>query len=84
VGSRDIDASVVCASFGAFVAVAFIVNRLGVQMPIGATTFWSISHQWGQSSAHNLTFDVADLTDRLPKPDASVDITPGLYSALQA
>jgi SAM-dependent methyltransferase len=30
----------------------------------------------------NLTFDVADLTDRLPEPDASVDITLCLYSAL--
>jgi SAM-dependent methyltransferase len=30
----------------------------------------------------NITFDVADLTDRLPEPDASVDITLCLYSAL--
>jgi hypothetical protein len=30
----------------------------------------------------NLTFDVADLTDRLPEPDASVDLTLCLYSAL--
>lgn len=30
----------------------------------------------------NLTFDVADLTDRLPEPDSSVDITLCLYSAL--
>src|SRR5229473_878466 len=30
----------------------------------------------------NLTFDVADLTDRLPEPDASVDMTLCLYSAL--
>jgi len=30
----------------------------------------------------NLTFDVADLADRLPEPDASVDLTLCLYSAL--
>src|ERR1700736_3168419 len=30
----------------------------------------------------DLTFDVADLADRLPEPDASVDITLCLYSAL--
>lgn len=30
----------------------------------------------------NLTFDVADLTGRLPEPDASVDITLCLYSVL--
>jgi SAM-dependent methyltransferase len=30
----------------------------------------------------NLIFDVADLTDRLPEPDCSVDITLCLYSAL--
>src|SRR5258706_1311920 len=30
----------------------------------------------------SLTFDVADLRDRLPEPDASVDITLCLYSAL--
>jgi SAM-dependent methyltransferase len=30
----------------------------------------------------NLTFDVGDLTDRLPEPDASVDMTLCLYSAL--
>src|SRR3984893_5236792 len=30
----------------------------------------------------NLTFDVADLTDRLPEPDASVDLAHCLYSAL--
>src|SRR5450631_2648461 len=30
----------------------------------------------------NLTFDVADLVDRLPEPDASVDLTLCLYSAL--
>jgi SAM-dependent methyltransferase len=30
----------------------------------------------------DLTFDVADLTDRLPEPDASVDLTLCLYSAL--
>ena len=30
----------------------------------------------------NLTFDVADLTDRLPEPDDSVDMTLCLYSAL--
>ncbi|MBR0697374.1 class I SAM-dependent methyltransferase [Bradyrhizobium lablabi] len=30
----------------------------------------------------NVTFDVADLADRLPEPDASVDITLCLYSAL--
>jgi SAM-dependent methyltransferase len=30
----------------------------------------------------NLTFDVADLTDRLPEPDASVDMALCLYSAL--
>src|SRR5450631_1269804 len=30
----------------------------------------------------NLTFDVADLADRLPDPDASVDLTLCLYSAL--
>src|ERR1700737_943403 len=30
----------------------------------------------------NLTFDVADLTDRLPEPDYSVDLTLCLYSAL--
>ena len=30
----------------------------------------------------NLTFDVADLTDRLPEPDASVDLALCLYSAL--
>jgi SAM-dependent methyltransferase len=30
----------------------------------------------------NLTFEVADLTDRLPEPDSSVDITLCLYSAL--
>jgi SAM-dependent methyltransferase len=33
-------------------------------------------------SGVNLTFDVADLTDRLPEPDASVDMTLCLYSAL--
>src|SRR3984893_12775305 len=30
----------------------------------------------------NLAFDVADLADRLPEPDASVDLTLCLYSAL--
>ncbi|MGO8912644.1 MAG: class I SAM-dependent methyltransferase [Bradyrhizobium sp.] len=30
----------------------------------------------------NFTFDVADLTDRLPEPDASVDLALCLYSAL--
>jgi SAM-dependent methyltransferase len=30
----------------------------------------------------DLTFEVADLTDRLPEPDASVDLTLCLYSAL--
>jgi SAM-dependent methyltransferase len=30
----------------------------------------------------NLTFDVADVADRLPEPDASVDLTLCLYSAL--
>ena len=30
----------------------------------------------------DLIFDIADLTDRLPEPDASVDITLCLYSAL--
>src|SRR6202023_3173068 len=30
----------------------------------------------------NLTFDVADLSDRLPEPDASVDMALCLYSAL--
>ena len=30
----------------------------------------------------NLTFDVADLADRLPEPDASVDLALCLYSAL--
>jgi SAM-dependent methyltransferase len=30
----------------------------------------------------NLTFDVVDLADRLPEPDASVDLTLCLYSAL--
>ena len=30
----------------------------------------------------NLTFEVADLADRLPEPDASVDLTLCLYSAL--
>ncbi len=30
----------------------------------------------------DLTFDVADLTDRLPEPDASVDLALCLYSAL--
>ena len=30
----------------------------------------------------SLTFDVADLADRLPEPDASVDLTLCLYSAL--
>jgi SAM-dependent methyltransferase len=30
----------------------------------------------------NLSFDVADLADRLPEPDASVDLTLCLYSAL--
>jgi SAM-dependent methyltransferase len=30
----------------------------------------------------NLTFDFADLADRLPEPDASVDLTLCLYSAL--
>lgn len=30
----------------------------------------------------NLTFDVADLTGRLPEPDASVDVTLCLYSVL--
>jgi SAM-dependent methyltransferase len=30
----------------------------------------------------NLTFDVADLADRLPEPDASVDLTLCLHSAL--
>jgi SAM-dependent methyltransferase len=30
----------------------------------------------------NLTFDVADFADRLPEPDASIDLTLCLYSAL--
>jgi SAM-dependent methyltransferase len=30
----------------------------------------------------NLTFDIADLADRLPEPDTSVDLTLCLYSAL--
>jgi SAM-dependent methyltransferase len=30
----------------------------------------------------NLTFDIADIADRLPEPDASVDLTLCLYSAL--
>jgi SAM-dependent methyltransferase len=33
-------------------------------------------------SGVNLTFDVADLADRWPEPDASVDLTLCLYSAL--